>query len=207
MHVHRSVGQVTFVTCEMVLGAPGEASEVDQLLDDLDPETVAVDITVEDLGHLGGEDVDDPFLAAHIATVEDEIEGEVEDPVLEPYQRVVDWAEANDAELHPLGSRSSVGLVKARRIKRTATKAEAEGPEDRARAALDALMDDAQVGPLAQRRQTSLSESLTELLRREPPRMVAFFTFPWGEVISADVRRTLGLRRMEGEQLAGGWPD
>lgn len=203
MHVHRSVGQVTFVTCDMVLGAPETVSEIEALLDELQPETVAVDLTVEDLGQLDEEEIADPFLTAHVAAVEEEAEGDV----LAPYESLVAWAEANDAELHPLGARSSVGLVKARRIKRTAKKTEAEGFEPRARAAVDALLDDAQVGPLAKRRRSSLSDSLTSLLRREPPRTLAAFTFPWGEMVSADVRRTLGLRRMEGEQLAGGWPE
>lgn len=203
MHVHRSVGQVTFVTCDMVLGAPGTVSQIKGLLERLEPETVAVDLSVEDLTGVEEGEIKDPFLVAHEAAVEED----AETPVLTPYKRVLAWADENDADLHPLGSRSSVGLVKARRIKRTAKKTEAEGFEQRARAAVDSLLDDAQVGPLAKRRRSSLAETLTSLLRQEPPRTLAVFTFPWGEMVSSDVRRTLGLRRMEGEQLAGGWPE
>jgi hypothetical protein len=203
MHVHRSVGQVTFVTCDMVLGAPDTISKVTDLVDRMDPETVAVDLTVDELNSLGGDEVEDPFLAAHVADVEEELDHHP----LTVYQRIIDWTEDNDADLHPIGSRSSVGLSKARRIKRTVKRAEGANMEDRARAAVDALLDDAQVGPLTKRRRTSLGESLVSLLRREPPRTMAFFTFPWGEMVSADVRRELGLRRMEGEKMAGGWPD
>lgn len=203
MHVHRSVGQVTFVTCDMVLGAPETTSSVTDLIERMQPETVAVDLTADDLTDLGGDEIDDPFLAAFAADVEEETES---DP-LTVYKRIVDWSQANEASLHPIGSRSSVGLSKARRIKRTVSRAEGANVEDRARAGVDALLDDAQVGPLTERRRTSLVESLVTLLRREPPRTLAFFTFPWGEMVSADVRRELGLRRMEGEQMAGGWPD
>jgi len=203
MHVHRSVGQVTFVTCDMVLGAPDTISSVTDLIDRMDPDTIALDLTVDDMTSLESDEVEDPFLAAHVADMEEE----AEEPPLTVYQRIVDWAEDNDADLHPIGSRSSVGLSKARRIKRTVKRAEGANVEDRARAGVDALLDDAQVGPLTKRRQTSLVESLVSLLRREPPRTMAFFTFPWGEMVSADVRRELGLRRMEGEKMAGGWPD
>lgn len=203
MHVHRSVGQVTFVTCDMVLGAPGTIAEATDLIERMQPETVALDLTVDDMTSLASDEVEDPFLAAHVADVEEE----TEHPPLTVYQRLLDWAEANDTEVHPIGSRSSVGLSKARRIKRTVKRAEGPNVEDRARAGVDALLDDPQVGPLTKRRQTSLVESLVSLLRREPPRTMAFFTFPWGEMVSADVRRELGLRRMEGEKMAGGWPD
>ncbi|PSG97926.1 hypothetical protein BRD56_03065 [Thermoplasmatales archaeon SW_10_69_26] len=203
MHVHRSVGQVTFVTCDMVLGAPDTISSVTDLIDRMDPDTIALDLTVDDMTSLESDEVEDPFLAAHVADMEEE----AEEPPLTVYQRIVNWAEDNDADLHPIGSRSSVGLSKARRIKRTVKRAEGANVEDRARAGVDALLDDAQVGPLTKRRQTSLVESLVSLLRREPPRTMAFFTFPWGEMVSADVRRELGLRRMEGEKMAGGWPD
>jgi hypothetical protein len=202
MRVHQSVGQVNFVTCDMVLGAEGEARQVEDLLDRLEPETLAVDLSVEDLGSLGDDEVDDPFLAAHTAAVEDQA---TEDP-LAPYEAMLSWAGERDLEVHPVGSRSSVGIVKARRIKRTAD-TETEGIEDRHRDGLDALLDDAQVGPLARRRRESLADGLTNLLRREPPRTLAAFAFPWGEMVSADVRRELGLRRMEGEQVAGGWPE
>jgi hypothetical protein len=202
MRVHQSVGQVNFVTCDMVLGAEGEARQVEDLLDRLEPETRAVDLSVEDLGSLGDDEVDDPFLAAHTAAVEDQA---TEDP-LAPYEAMLSWAGERDLEVHPVGSRSSVGIVKARRIKRTAD-TETEGIEDRHRDGLDALLDDAQVGPLARRRRESLADGLTNLLRREPPRTLAAFAFPWGEMVSADVRRELGLRRMEGEQVAGGWPE
>lgn len=203
MHVHRSVGQVTFVTCDMVLGAPGEASELKGILSRLEPETIAVDLSVEDLGEVVNGKVDDPFLAAQAEALEED----AETPVLLPYQRLLAWADDHDVDLHPIASRSSVGLVKARRIKRTVKRAEGAGPEEKARAALEDLGEDAQVGPLTERRRTSLAETLGNLLRREPPRTVAFFTFPWGEMVSADVRRSMGLRRVEGEQLAGGWPD
>ncbi len=203
MRVHQNVGQVTFVTCDMVLGGEGTASQLIQILDRLDPDTLAVDLTVEDLGRIGSSEMEDPFLKAHLEAVE---EHAAEDP-LEPYDRLLSWASEREMDVHPLGSRSSVGLVKARRIKRTATGTDAQGPEARAKAALDALLDDAQVGPLAKRRRRSLSERLTSLLRQEPPRTVAAFTYPWGEMISADVRRTLGLRRIEGEKRVGGWPD
>jgi hypothetical protein len=200
------VGQVTFVTCDMVLGAPGTVSELEDLLDRLDPATVAIDLTADDLDHLDGEGIEDPYLAAHLAGVED-VENDLDVEPMSAYRRIVDWAEAEQANLQPLASRSSVGLVKARRIKRIVKRAEGSDPEDRARAAIDDLLDDPQIGPLTKRRRRSLSENLSSLLRREPPRTVAFFTFPWGEMVSADVRRELGLRRIEGEKMAGGWPD
>lgn len=203
MHVHRSVGQVNFVTCDMVLGAADTAADLEDLLDRLEPQTLAVDMSVEDLGAVEDGEIDDPFLVAHVAAAEEFAE---EDP-LEPYRRLLAWADERDLEIHPLGSRSSVGLVKMRRIKRTAQKTETEDLEEVHRQGLDKLLDDAQVGPLAKRHRESLADGLISLLRREPPRTLAAFAFPWGEMVSADARRSLGLRRMEGEQVAGGWPE
>lgn len=203
MRVHQNVGQVTFVTCDMVLGADETTPSLVRLLDRLEPETLAVDLTVEDLGSLGEDEIDDPFLRAHVEAVKEHAR---EDP-LAPYDRLLQWAHDRDMDVHPLGSRSSVGLVKARRIKRTAKDTEAQNPADRAQAAADALFDDAQVGPLAKRRRSSLSDRLTGLLRQEPPRTLAAFTFPWGEMVSANVRRSLGLRRVDGEKQIGGWPE
>ncbi len=203
MRVHRSVGHVNFVTAELVLGASGEPRALDALLERLEPSTVAVDLSIEDLGAIRKGEIDDPWIIGQAEAAEEHADHEV----LDPYKRLIDWVGQNEADLQPMGSRTSVGLSKARRIKRTIKRVEADDDEQRARAAIQALMDDAQVGPLAERRRTTLAERLESLLRREPPRTLAVFTFPWGEMVSTDVRRAMGLRRMDGEQAEGGWPD
>ena len=200
--VHRSVGKVNYVTCDVVMGQQGATGRLIQLLDRLDPDTLVLDLSVQDADGVARGKVDDPFLKGLAEAVEDV----AEEPPLQPYEEVLAWATHNQAELRPVGPRSSFGWVQGRRVRKVLARVEQGDPEARARKGMKELLDDDVTQELAKRRRRDLADSLENVLNQEPPRTVAIFAFPWGEQVSSDVRRAMGLHRADGEQLAGGWP-
>lgn len=201
--VHRCVGDVTFVTVDIVLGQEGSSGNLRNLLARLDPDTLVIDLSVNDLEALPDGPPEGPFHQGLLEALE-EVAAE---PPLQSYATGMDWAADNGAELRPIGPLPRQGWIQARRIKKQMRDAsEAEEPETRARTAVQTAMKDDRIGPLADRHRQALAESLENVLAQEPPRTVALFAFPWGEMVSNDVRRSMGLRRVEGEALSGGWP-
>lgn len=203
MFVHRCIGDVTFVTVDMVLGQQGTAGRVRNVLDRLDPDTLVVDLSANDLEGLEGEGPEGPF---HIGLVE-ALEPVSDEPPLRPYEVSLDWAKGRGVELRPIGPLPRQGWIQERRIRKQMREAsDADDLETRARTAVQTVMKDDRVGPLATRHRQEMASSLENVLSQEPPRTVALFAFPWGEMVSSDVRRSMGLRRVEGEALSGGWP-
>lgn len=203
MFVHRCVGEVTFVTIDMVLGQEGSAGSVRNLLARLEPDTIVVDLSVKDLERIPGDPPEGPF---HEGLIE-AVEPVADEPVLRGYETTIEWAADHRIELHPIGPVPRQGWIQARRIKKQMRGAsEADDLETRSRSAIQAAKEDDRIGPLATRHRQALAESLENILSQEPPRTVALFAFPWGEMVSSDVRRSMGLRRVEGEALSGGWP-
>lgn len=202
MYVHRSVGQVSFVTCDVVLGGEGSASGLQEVLQRVKPETLAIDVSVEDLGSIPKGEFKDPFLNA--LAVACQLIGD--EPAARPYEKALAWAGSHDCELRPIAPKVSIGLMNSRRMVRLIEKAEGETPESKSRHGYEVLLKDDRLGPLAERRTEALAESLTNVVREEPPRLLALFAFPWGEAASTEVRRALGLRRVDGHDGDGGWP-
>ncbi len=203
MFVHRCVGEVTFVTVDMVLGQEGGAGNVRNLLARLEPDTIVVDLSVKDLEKIPGDPPEGPF---HQGLLE-ALEPVAEEPLLRGYETAIEWAADHGIELHPIGPTPRQGWIQARRIKKQMQDAsDADDLETRSRSAVQAAKADDRIGPLATRHRQALAKSLETILVHEPPRTVALFAFPWGEMVSSDVRRSMGLRRVEGEALSGGWP-
>ncbi len=201
--VHRCVGEVTFVTVDLVLGQEGSAGSARNLLARLAPDTLILDLSVKDLEGLPDAQPEGPF---HQGLIE-VLDPIAQEPPLRGYATAVDWATDHGVELRPIGPVPRQGWMQARRIKKQMQDAsEADDPETRARTAVQTAMKDDRIGPLAGRHREELASSLENVLAQEPPRTVALFAFPWGEMVSSDVRRSMGLRRVEGEALSGGWP-
>lgn len=203
MYVHRSVGHVTYVTIDLVLGAEGTTALLEETLRRLEPATITLDLTVDDLGTVPNGEFKDTFLHSHALGVK-LIE---EEPAIQPYKRLLAWAKANQTDIRPIAPRMSLGVVQGRRMARLIERSDGDLPDARARSGYEALLKDSRVGPLTERRRDDMIESLQNVVEAEPPRLLVAMAYPWGETVSGQVRRRLGLQRVEGDALRGGWPD
>src|SRR5919109_177610 len=109
MPVTRSVGRYTFVTFDAVLGQRGTMARLDAVLHEVRPDTVTLDLPAKAVHGVSRGRRDDPFLNAAVRAVGDK----AAEGVLLPYQRVLEWARENDAEVKPIAAGGELGLLRA----------------------------------------------------------------------------------------------
>lgn len=203
MPVTRSVGRYTFVTFDAVLGTIGSTARFDAVLHEVKPDTIAVDLPIKGLGDVQRGKAVDPFVNAAVRAVD----AVAQEGVLLPYQRALEWARENDAEVKPIARDGELNLFGQWRLRGIAGKLAGAEPQARLDALFRQASKDGRLAKPVTMRTAHLASSLAGVVRSETPRTLAVLTYPWGEVVTSQVRRELGLSRMEGERMVGGWPD
>lgn len=202
MRAHQTTGPIRYTTLDLVLGASDTLHHARTLLEQHQPDTIALDLTHHDLTN-PQHPTNDPILNAHA-----HIAPPTDHPTFAPYHTLLDYAHEHDLPIHPLNPPTIANPLTKRRIKKTAQNARThQDPQQHHRTAANALLNDETTIPHAQKRRRQLATNLTNLLDQEPPRTLAAFTYPWGQMVSAQLRRELDLQRTPLGQAPGGWPE